>query len=196
MKKMLVLSIIQFFLADIYCQSEATDVIKLTIYQPGLSYEKAIGRLQTLYGQLYGGSSIGYSYSGSFGSTFYFSINPAATLQYRYYYNSKKRAEHGKRTALNSMNYIAGVYETIYTNAAVFEGYVAEEKDRFVNSLGVGWGFQRNYPKRFSLDLVTGLSYVFAKSTLLSGSEKITENHGELRVMIMFNIGIWLNKKR
>ena len=49
---------------------------------------------------------------------------------------------------------------------------------------GVVWGFQRNYPSHFSLDLNIGLGYV--KAGTVNGISPI----GEL------NIGFWLGKKK
>ena len=140
-----------------------TRVTKLTFFNPGVSYEQPIGPKQTLYGQLFMNTSFSYSYSSSLGSDFLLYIDPASTLQYRYYYNGNKRVLKGKRTQMNSMNYVNAVFEANFSSRP-FHTNPIETHRRFINSLGLAWGLQRNYPKRFSLDLYFGFGYVFAKS--------------------------------
>ena len=97
--------------------ADVTDVIKANFFDPGISYEKRIGESQTLYGQAFLSTSIYIGYSSALGNMSGVDIYPALTLQYRYYYNGNKRAEKGKRTAMNSLNYIGIVTEAdFYTD--------------------------------------------------------------------------------
>lgn len=174
-----------------------TDVFKLTILGPGISYEKSIGHMQTLY--LRGFVSIGfaYSYSSSFGSEASVGFYPATTLQYRYYYNSLKRKSKGKRTEMNSMNYLAGIDELLFTKVHLYYQDKTEDHWEAVNRIGIAWGIQRNYAKRFSIDANVGLGYLFTKHTYWDETgSPYTENQENLTLLGSVSIGFWLNKKK
>src|ERR1700754_636872 len=94
---------------------DVTNVSKVTIINPGLSYEHRIGKLQTLHVQAYMSPSFGIGFSDAIGTTSFFYIDPAVNLQYRYYYNARARQEKGKRTAMNSLNYIGPVYDALFS---------------------------------------------------------------------------------
>ncbi|HEX8356025.1 MAG TPA: hypothetical protein VF610_01370 [Segetibacter sp.] len=173
-----------------------TDVSKITFLNPGVSYEKRIGKLQTLYGQVFMATSFGFGYSSSMGSTSIIYIDPAATLQYRYYYNFKKREAKDKRTELNSGNYVCSILETTFSKHAISLAYYHERNRRLLNTLGIAWGFQRNYSRRFSLDLNLGLGYLYTRAT--TGEffgEYVTKNVGQLTSVGQLNLGFWLNKR-
>ena len=72
-------------------ETDITNVTKVTVLGPGVSYEKRIAKFQSLYvlGFMNISGSIGYSSSMGNMSTLY--LNPALTLQYRYYYNFANR---------------------------------------------------------------------------------------------------------
>ncbi len=184
-----------------FAQSEdtgdITDVSKVTFLNPGLSYEKRIGKLQSLYGQVFLNTSASYSYSSSMGSTGSVYFDPAATLQYRYYFNARRREEKGKRIEMNSMNYVGPVYEFVSSKAAINSDYFNEAKRRAINKFGVIWGMQRNYPKRFSLDLNLGLGYLFTKGTYPDNFGNIVrKNIDQVTFMGQINLGFWLNKRK
>ena len=115
---------------------DVTNVSKATFLNPGLSYEGRIGRNQTLFGHAYMSVSASYSYSTSFGSNAYFWMDPALTAQYRYYYNGSKRHSQGKRTAFNSVNYIAPIYKILFSKGAITDRAFTEENRRVVTTIG------------------------------------------------------------
>ena len=126
-----------------------------------------------------------------------FVLDPALTLGYRFYYNYNKREEKGKRTAMNSLNYLSPVFETSYSKNAISSDYLVEEKRRLMNTVGLVWGIQRNYMKRFSLDLQLGAGYLFANS-MESGSGSGNTIHkmaGRATTIGRLSLGIWLNRK-
>jgi hypothetical protein len=174
-----------------------TDVTKLTFLNPGISYEKAIGKFQTLYGQAFMNTSISYSYSSSLGTNSDISFDPALTLQYRYYFNFKRREQAGKRTEMNNLNYIAPVFQTYFSRGGISSDYYNEQKRRAITAIGALWGIQRNYPKRFSLDLNLGLGYLFTKGTTLNNAgEVVKKNVGLVTALGQLNLGFWLNKRK
>ena len=177
-------------------ETDVTNVSKVTFFNPGLSYEARIGRHQTLYGQVFMNTSVSYSYSSNFGSSSTLYIDPAVTIQYRYYYNQKRRENAGKRIQMNSLNYVSGIFETVFSKARVKSSTYDENNRRPINHLGFVWGLQRNYKKRFSLDLNLGLGYLFAKQTTINfyNNQTIKENVGMLTPLGQINLGIWLNK--
>ena len=92
--------------------TDIRNVTKITFFNPGVSYEKKIGKLQSLYAQAFLSTSIYLGYSSSLGSTSGINMYPALALQYRYYYNAARRKAKGKRTEMNSLNYVSALVET------------------------------------------------------------------------------------
>jgi hypothetical protein len=173
-----------------------TDVLKATILSPGVSYEKSIGKKHTLYGQVYASPTIQYFYSSSLGSEFDFYLDPAALVQYRYYYNLEKRAGKDKFTRLNSGNYFGATVQTYLSKVRLDSDQLEESKRRPVTTIGAIWGMQRNYAKRFSLDINLGAGYRFA-SVLTEdiNNNFVRRNEGRFTLIADIGIGIWLNKR-
>lgn len=178
-------------------EPDITDVTKVTFFNPGVSYEKRIGKFQSLYAQAFMNTSFALGFSDALGSTFYIHFDPGFTLQYRYYYNSAKREAKGKRTEMNSLNYVSPIFEAVLSDINISDSYLPEEKKRAVNIAGVAWGFQRNYRKRFSLDLNLGIGYLFTTATIIGDAgQHHTENVGEFTTISQLNLGFWLNKRK
>jgi hypothetical protein len=174
-----------------------TDVIKITLINPGFSYEKNIGKLQSLYAQAFMNTSFGIGYSSSLGNTSYVHFDPAISLQYRYYYNLNSRLAKGKRTEMNSLNYLTSIIETTFSKGRISPAHFDETKRRAINALGLAWGFQRNYPRRFSLDLNFGAGYLYGKVTTMDLSgQSLSKNSGRFTTVGQFNLGFWLNRKK
>jgi len=194
--KTLCLALLCLFAGAAAAQNDniTTDVTKLTFFNPGFSYEKSISQKSTLHGHLFFNTAIEYSYSSSFGGDFKASFDPALLLQYRFYYNYNQRQQKEKRTEMNSMNYISPTFQTSLSKARISTDHLWEEKSRPINVAGVVWGMQRNYAKRFSLDLNLGLGYMFTTATVY-GSPQTKENVGMVTMMGQFNLGFWLNKE-
>ncbi len=95
-------------------------------------------------------------FSSALGNTSYFHLDPAIHIEYRYYYNYARRQEKNKRTDMNSMNYFNAIVDCYLSKRRVASSDYDEEKLRPVYSAGIGWGFQRNFSKRFSLDYSLG----------------------------------------
>lgn len=189
------------FLIRVTCYSQdenitdVTDVTKVTFLPPGISYEKSIGKFQTLYVQGSMNTSFAFSYSSSLGNNVYFNFDPAFALQYRYYYNAVKRQKKGKRTAMNSMNYISPVFEMIFSKGRISSSHYVENNRRPIYDIGVVWGFQRNYQKRFSLDFNLGPGVLFTKVSMPgSNNEIINKNVMKFTTLGQFNLGFWLNR--
>jgi hypothetical protein len=200
-KILLTLSLMPF-LSTAYSQNfqqepvpEVTDVTKINII--GFSYEKRIGKHQTLYGQAFSAVNFSFEYSDALGSESSFYVDPGLYLEYRFYYNGEKRQQKGKRTDMNSMNYLGVVDRTVLSKHPINSNYDMEKHYRTMNTLAAVWGFQRNYRKRFSLDFNIGPAIAFAKttSTDLAGRTH-TYNYNEFTVFGQFDIGFWLNKRK
>jgi hypothetical protein len=178
-------------------EKDITDVFKISFLDPGISFEKKIGPFQSLFTQAFLGVGFEYGYSSSFGSQFDVSADPGANVQYRYYYNQKKRAKRGKRTEMNSLNYLAGIYEMTYTANRIFDTDYEEENRRPIHVFGAVWGMQRNYKKHFSLDLNIGPGYLFATTTTPDDNGKgVKGNGGKFTILSHLNLGFWLNKAK
>jgi hypothetical protein len=174
-----------------------TDVFKVSFLDPGIGYEKRIGSVKSLVMQAFLGLGLQYGYSSSFGSHFNVSVDPGANLQYRYYYNRKQREKRAKRIDMNSLNYFAGIYEIIFTANRIFDSDYEEENRRPIHVFGLMWGMQRNYKKRFSLDLNIGPGYLFSRTTTPDDTgEPIKGNGGKFTLLSHINLGLWLNKPK
>ncbi len=176
---------------------DVSNFTKLTFLSPGISRELRVAKLQSIYLQAFMNTSAYFSYSSTFGTDGGVYFDPALTAQYRYYYNAVKRAAKGKRTELNSLNYIAGVLQTVFSDGAVSDGYLIQDKRRPVNSIGAVWGLQRNGQKHFSLDLNIGIGYLFAKGTKYDENwSTYSSPISEATVIGQLSLGFWLNKRK
>lgn len=193
---------IAFLFLNTYCFSQdkgdatVTNVTKITFINPGASYEKSIAKRQTIYIQAFMNISGTIEYSEYGGNTSTFYLDPAFTIQYRYYYSLKRRDNKGARTAMNSANYLTAVYQDVFSKRRISNDYYDETKRRAIHTVGIAWGMQRNYKRRFSLDLNLGVGYLFTKSTLPYSSYQTPKEHsGTFTIPGQLTLGIWLNKK-
>jgi len=178
---------------------DVTNITKFTLH-PGFSYERRIGKHQTLSGQVYPAISLSFTYEDGIGgerSDFEFYIDPAAYLQYRFYYNGRKRQAKGKRTELNSMNYIGIADRLVYSKHPINSNYDIEKHYRPVNILGAVWGLQRNFNSRVSIDLSVGPAIASAKTTSTDLSGRTSSSIlSEFTLLTQFDFGFWLNKRK
>jgi hypothetical protein len=188
-----------FIVSNCFSQESNADVMnvfKITILNPGISYEKAIMKYQAFYAQAFINFSATLNDEGpeeTIDINFY--VDPAITAQYRFYYNFNKRANKSKRVEGNSANYFAADYEGIFSKLPISDSYNEEIDRRLLNRIGAVWGFQRNYKSKFSLDFNVGLGYMFGKSTeydfLLENN--VSNSQGQITLLSQINIGFWLS---
>jgi len=173
-----------------------SDIFKVNVIVPGVSYERHTVNFQSIYAQWYMATSLGVSFSSSLGNNAYLTVDPAVNVQYRFYYNARRRSVKGKRVALNSLNYLAPTINYILTKESVSDEFITEQTRRPVLLPGVVWGMQRNYPKRFSIDINAGPGFYVTRSTSIDGA-----NVGEKKstagftILSHIRIGWWLNKR-
>ena len=123
-------------------------LLSVNILTPGLEYELGLTNTTTLDFRI----GTGFAYrKGIFGEGY--GVYPIFNVQYRYYYNLKKRHDKGKNTTNNSANYLAlsGAVQTgkpIIGNLEYYEDYFGV--------IGPVWGLQRYYKSGFKLDLNLG----------------------------------------
>ncbi|RYY09402.1 MAG: hypothetical protein EOO04_38475 [Chitinophagaceae bacterium] len=166
--------------------SDVVNISKISFLSPGFSYEQRIGRFQTLYGRAFLNPAGYIGYSSTFGTSSRLYLDPAITIQYRYYYNAKQRQERGRNTQMNNLNYLAPVFKMTFN---------AENSERTVYKTGLVWGLQRNYRKRFSLDLNLGLGYEFAKGSRVNYGDINSGRISEFTTIGQLNLGFWLNSR-
>ena len=190
-----------FFTSVATCLGQESDIRNLTkinFFHPGISQELRVAKLQSVHLQAFMNTSAYFSASSSLGTHGGVYFDPALALQYRYYYNSAARAARGKRTEMNNLNYFSGVLQTVWSDAAITDEHVTEEKRRPVNTVGAVWGLQRNGLKRFSLDLNLGIGYMFAKGTKLdfNTGSLYSSPVSRLTTIGQLSLGFWLNKRK
>lgn len=94
---------------------------------------------------------------------FQFDLRPALDVEYRHYYNFASRERKGRKTAHNSANFVSfllrGLGPALLTPSE--ELLWIYGVGNFAMVAGPQWGIQRNYGKRFNLQLAVGpgLSY-------------------------------------
>ncbi|HEV8282696.1 MAG TPA: hypothetical protein VGQ09_00220 [Chitinophagaceae bacterium] len=176
---------------------DITRVTKITFLNPGFSYENRVGKFQSVYLNAYLATSAYFFYSSNLGTSSGIYFDPALSVQYRYYYNAARRESRGKRTAMNSLNYVGPIFDVIFSKDAMTEFSYEEEKRRPVYTFAFVWGIQRNYERRFSLDINLGAGYFFTKGTIEDGSgQLITVNQSKFTTTGNLSLGFWLNKRR
>lgn len=173
------------------------DVTKATFFSPGISYEKRVGKNQTLTGSAFMATSFEFGFSSALGTIANFWVDPGLSFRYRYYYNYERRQNNGKRTALNSLNYMGAFIGSTFSKDAVSSMHYVEENRRPINRIGLVWGFQRNYKRRFSLDFNAGLGYLFTKASVpgITGDPVII-NYKDFTIGTGLTLGFWLNRRK
>jgi len=199
--KPILFALLFFTSADSFSQEESkpeiTNVTKITFLSPGLSYEQRIAKNQSINIQGFMSISAGFSSSSSLGTNSYFYLDPALMLQYRYYYNLAKRENKGKRTEMNSANYVSPIFETVFYKVRISDVEYTGKDRTAINTLGLAWGLQRNYKWRFSLDLNMGVGYRFGGRAELDNNGKVFINSvSEFAIPVHFTLGFWLNKRK
>jgi len=195
MRKLFLSGLVLFGSLSFACAQEKgdiTDVTRATFLAPGLSYEKRIGRLQSLAAEGGLGVSASYSYSSSQGSEAAFDLNPYVSIGYRYYYNYEARTKKGKRTACNSLNYLTAMTSVSWWRDQRYEGLFADAGgQRSATIIAALWGMQRNYPKRFSLNFALGVGYYFLNTRAF-----YNETTSGFTPAGSFSLGFWLNRRK
>ena len=189
-----------FFSTTSYTQErdnqQTTDVTSVTFLSPGIRYEKAINKFTSLYGSFNWYPTF-YYWSGFGGSETAFYLDPGFSLQYRFYYNFYGRSERGRRTDMNSANYIAPIVFVVFTKNSVSDYDYDEVDRRAVTTVGAVWGMQRNYRKRFSLDLHLGVGHYYAKGTTQDGGGNLIKvNRDDWTYLGGLSLGFWINKRK
>ncbi|GAB4094416.1 hypothetical protein [Flaviaesturariibacter terrae] len=177
------------------------DLLRVTFLSPGVTYEKRVGRFQSVLAEAFGTLSFSLASSSALGTRSDAHIDPALMLQYRFYYNQRAREAAGRRTANNNLNFVGPLYRVYWSRRRLNDVSLAEPEARAVHSLGAVWGIQRNYPKRFSLELSLGLGYYFSKNIRYEYNQngdvvKSTQNVNGYTSVGQFSIGFWLGKRR
>lgn len=176
--------------------TDVTSVTKVTVLSPGIGYEHPIGFRQTLYlqGMFSLSGALGYSSSLGWLSELY--LDPALSLEYRYYFGWLRRLNRGKRVAMNSANYVAGFFRTDFPKRYYWNdaGFV-ERFRKPIHAVGATVGMQRNYKGRFSLDLNIGFGHTIEPAYTDPGGY-YSEHNSQFYFPGRLSLGIWLNKRK
>jgi hypothetical protein len=172
-----------------------TDLAKINLFNPGVSFEKRINSNQTLYLNTFYNPSLSLINNGFLSNTLKFEFEPSASIQYRFYYNIPVRAD--KMNMRNSYNYVCPTFETSFSKKYVLLFNSEELKRISIYKIGALWGIQRNYNNRFSLDCNLGVGYISYKTTSEVIPNAITVTQvGIIRPMGHLNFGFYLGKKK
>lgn len=161
--------------------AQTEDVLRLKIINPGIAFEKSLGKTITLE------TGIGFGYNFSYpnlqesseGGVLYM-FAPFVDIQGRKFYNLAKRERKDKFIERNSGNFIA--VRMLYTGVAATSNFVNFSDHSF--AIGPTWGLQRNYGK---INFQTSVGPIIYFDPL--------GNSGWFPLNIELNLGINLNKK-
>ena len=156
-----------------------SNILKANFLFPGLSYEQKVSKFKTFYFSAHLNSYVARS-TDYYGSQYYLFAGPAIDVEFRNYYNFNMRSKRNLRTNMNSVDYIAPIYIATYVNSPA-----NTQNRRLVQQIGVVWGMQRNYSRRFSLDINGGIGYLF----------NAKEIRNQLWPILQLRLGFWLNNK-
>ena len=171
----------------------ASNVLKLAVIDPGISYEQRMSDKQTVAFQGVVRSRISLGYSDALGTTSDIYFDPAWNIQYRYYYNFEKRFAKGKNTLHNSANYLTALTELQLSKMPLHSSAPDEPDRRLVHSVGAAWGFQRNYKSHISLDIQLGAQFSYGKtSPYMVSSNTRNKWNGRFSEVIRIQFGFWL----
>lgn len=169
-----------------------TDAVRLPFVFWGIDYEKKLTSNQTLVGSVNLFDELNFGYSSSLGFRFSYPLIPSIGLQYRWYYNLNRRAAAGRVVRLNSGNYISARIRTS------FPKNIYDQYRRPDNNVGLFYGLQRNYRRRFYFDMGAGVAYQLPQHIALRGpgwTGLSYDVQGKLGFAAYINFGIWLNKR-
>jgi hypothetical protein len=189
-----ILSVIKVSAQDT-SQTETTNVSRVTVFSPGFSYEHKTGKNQTLYVHPSIGIGLGFNYSDAMGFRAFSDITPMLITHYRFYYNGSRRAGKGKRTAMNSMNYLAPMAQVAFVNRSQWNDNHYETRRQTDYALAGLWGMQRNYGRRLSIDFNAGLGMYFWSDVSIHSGRKLHSWRSQVSPATQFTLGFWLNKQ-
>ena len=180
-------------------QSQTEPLFSVSLSELGPGYEMPINRNLTAKIQLgFYGTSLTEEIIGnnSYTMNSYFFFHPGGQASLRYYYNFNRRNDLGKNTNRNSANYF-GLMNMFLSKPFTYLGpdcgctdlqgnpvSVDPEIKEMANrglTTGLVWGMQRNYERRFSLDLSFGMGYSFTQSMPI--------------LLASTTVGFWLGKR-
>lgn len=175
---------------------DVSNVVRITVINPGIGYEARVGKLQTVFAQTFMKTML-HAESEAFilipfrvHTTYYF--DPAVTVQFRQYYLTRKQKIKTKDHSLNSMNYVALYEELFFTKKPIYQNV---DSRRGYNKLAIVWGLQRNLSDHFSFNANLGYGYTFPTRPFYSpNGQKFDETLNEA-IVCQINLGFWLNRK-
>ena len=178
--------------------SSVIDMAKITLLFPGVSYEKAIAKYQTLQGYaLYNLYTYSYSQGSRAGinSTTYF--DPTFMLSYRFYCNYDRRQKLGRTTERNNMNYLGPFAQVFFSKIPIGSYAYENTRRRPVFIYGALYGMQRNYSSHFSLDINFGLGVISGNSRNYDPytGNITTGNQTQVTIPGQVTLSFWFGKK-
>lgn len=148
---------LMLFFTSFQLFSQTEDVFRINFLNPGVNYEKSLGKKTSIEA----GAGFGYNASYpdlemNFESGFQYVLAPFVDVQGRYYYNFLKREAKGKKVSENNGNFLA--MRALYTGPSAASSFERFNDHSF--TVGPTWGLQRTYNK-LNLEFSMGPIYYF-----------------------------------
>jgi hypothetical protein len=141
---------------------DVSNLLKISLVNPGISYEVKLGKLQTICVHTFLKTSVhveGKSFiliPYNITTTFFF--DPAMSLQFRQYYLTRKQRDGNRNHLLNNMNYIGLYEEMFFTRKPLYQKVSSR---RAYNRVALVWGTQQNITRHLSFNIDLGYGYLF-----------------------------------
>jgi hypothetical protein len=191
----IVLSFLSFYAnAQLEQRTKLTNVTKINLLNPGISYERKINANQTIYFNAFYNPTTEFLDRGLQNNFAKIIFEPTVALQYRFYYNIPLRAK--KLNERNSYNYVCPIIETSFGKRSFLLYETPNIQNTVIYKIGALWGIQRNYKSRFSLDFNIGVGY----KTFETIKEIPPSSFSKLRVSTVgllghLNVGFYIGPK-
>jgi hypothetical protein len=128
----------------------------------GYTFEWAFAPKWTLLNSVWLKGEGGWGYNMLFGEYSYFVLSPSVSVEPRFYYNLAKREARGRKTALNSGNYLGTTVSCFFPTINGREGAY---RDYYHFGIAPHWGLRRVYGDHFLLEFHAGILMLMSSYT-------------------------------
>lgn len=128
----------------------------------GYTYELALGQKFSVLGSAWLMAdfvSPFFKIEGVLDKDTYLLLQPAVSIEPRFYYNMSKRAARGRNTNLNSANFLSANFDIVFPSIYGTDGV---ERDFTFLLITPQWGMRRVYKSGFMFEFNAGASFLFA----------------------------------
>lgn len=159
------------------CQSVEKKLLKVDFLLPGITFEKGISKKSSIVVS----PMLGFGFASSVDG-YYFDVSPNLALEYRYYYNLKRRFNLKKKTDNNTGNFFAAKAMMVSPSILNIPSKLKHINNEFYAAIGAVYGIQRTYDSGIYI--------------LYEGGMGINLDDSEVGPLLTFKIGYIIGKNK